>query len=156
MFPHWWRMFYLHWPQSICTCETNSHREMFDLSTCSFCPSASGEGWMYTLLKNQTFELMLSLNVEAIHLLQQFRAVFVLNPNFHLYLSKGFSCRKCCFLLISLGVHGFRNGSVTTCSAWTQTKLFLSDLQVITLIDHNDVISCFVCWYKHIFLLEFS
>ena len=52
-------------------------------------------------------------------------------------------------------VHGFRNVSVTTCSAWSQTKLFANDLQVITLTNHNDVISCFICWYKHIFVLEF-
>ena len=34
---------------------------MFDLPTCVSCPSASDEGWMYTVLKNQKFELMLSL-----------------------------------------------------------------------------------------------
>ena len=52
-------------------------------------------------------------------------------------------------------VHGFRNVSVTTCSAWPQTKLFVNDLQIVTLTDQNDVISCFICWYKRIFLLEF-
>ena len=52
-------------------------------------------------------------------------------------------------------VHGFRNVSVTTCSARSQTKLFANDLKVVTLTDDNDVISCFICWYKHIFLLEF-
>ena len=52
-------------------------------------------------------------------------------------------------------VHAFRNVSVTTCSAQPQTKLFANDLQVVMLTDHNDVISCFICWYKHIFLLEF-
>ena len=47
-------------------------------------------------------------------------------------------------------VHGFRNVIVTTCSAWPQTKLFENYLQVVTLTDHNDVISCFICWYKQI------
>ena len=49
-------------PQDVRTCETHSYREMFDLPTCVSCPSASDEGWMYTVLKNQTFELMLSLD----------------------------------------------------------------------------------------------
>ena len=53
-------------------------------------------------------------------------------------------------------VHGFRNISVTTCSTWPQAKLFANDLQVITLADHSDVISCFICWYKHIFLICFT
>ena len=51
-------------------------------------------------------------------------------------------------------VHGFRNVSVTTCSARAQSKLLANDLQVVTLTDHNDVINCFICWYKLIFLLE--
>ena len=54
-----------------------------------------------------------------------------------------------------LRVHGFRNVRVTTCSARPHTKLFLNDLQVVTPTDHNDVISCFICWYEHIFRLEF-
>ena len=41
-------------------------------------------------------------------------------------------------------VYGFRNVSVTTCSAWSQTKFFENDLQLKTLTDHSDVISCFV------------
>ena len=52
-------------------------------------------------------------------------------------------------------VHGFRNVSVTICSARPKTKLFANDLQIVTLTDHNDVISCFICWYKDIFLLKF-
>ena len=52
-------------------------------------------------------------------------------------------------------VFDFRNVNVATCSAWPQTKLFANDLQVIMLTDHNDVISCFICWCKRIFLLEF-
>ena len=35
---------------------------MFDLLTCVSCLLASDEGWTYTGLKNQTFELMLSLD----------------------------------------------------------------------------------------------
>ena len=34
------------------TCETHSYTEMFDLPTCVSCPSATDEGWMYTVLKN--------------------------------------------------------------------------------------------------------
>ena len=41
-------------------------------------------------------------------------------------------------------VHGFKNVSVTNCSVQLQTKLFANDLQVVTLTDHNDVISCFI------------
>ena len=37
------------------------------------------------------------------------------------------------------GVHGFRNVSVTTCSARPQAKLFAIGFQVVTLTDHNDV-----------------
>ena len=44
------------------TCETHSYREMFDLTTCASCPSAPDEGWMYTVLKNQTLEPMVSLD----------------------------------------------------------------------------------------------
>ena len=55
-------MFDLHWPQGICICETHSYKEIFDLPTCASCPSASGEGWMYTVLENQAFELVLSLD----------------------------------------------------------------------------------------------
>ena len=80
MFPHGRRMFYLHWQQDVCTCENHSYRKMFDLPTCVSCPSAPDEGW-----KNK--ENMKRLNwcylwtVEAIHFLQQFRAVFQ-NPHF--------------------------------------------------------------------------
>ena len=56
------------------------------------------------------------------------------------------------FKVISLG---FQELSVTSCSALPQTKLFANDLQAVTLTDNNDVISCFICWYEHIFLLEF-
>ena len=43
-------------------------------------------------------------------------------------------------------VYGFKNVSVTT------SKLFANDHQVVTLTYHNDVISCFTCWYKYISL----
>ena len=52
-------------------------------------------------------------------------------------------------------VQGFRNVSVTSCSAWPQNKFFANDLYVITLTDHNVLISCFIYWCKHIFLLGF-
>ena len=52
-------------------------------------------------------------------------------------------------------VHGFRNISVATCSAHPPTKLFADDLKAVMLSDHNDEISGFICWYKHIFPLEF-
>ena len=55
-------MFHLHWSQDVCTCETHSYTEMFDLPTFVSCPSVSDEGWMYTVLKNQMLELMLSLD----------------------------------------------------------------------------------------------
>ena len=55
--------------------------------------------------------------------------------------SKGFHAGNVVFADF-FRVLSFRNVSVTTCSAWPQTKLFANDLQVLTLTDHNDVISC--------------
>ena len=51
-------------------------------------------------------------------------------------------------------VHGFRNVSVTTCSAQSQSKLFANDLQVVTLTDHNDLIAVLSSG-TNTFLLEF-
>ena len=81
MFSHWWCFLYLHWPQDVCTCETHSYREMFDLPTCVSCPSASDEEWMYTELEKRLNWCYIWI-VEAIHFLQEFyRAVFQ-NPHF--------------------------------------------------------------------------
>ena len=64
-----------------CTCEAHSHGGMFDLPTCVSCHSASDEEWMYTVLKNQKLEFMLSLVSGSYSCMQQFRAGFQ-NPHF--------------------------------------------------------------------------
>ena len=62
LFPQQGRMFCLRLPKGICTCKIHSHREIFHLPTCASCPSASDKEWMYTAMKNQTFELTLPLD----------------------------------------------------------------------------------------------
>ena len=74
---------------------------------------------MYIVLKNQTFELMLSLDNRS----------YSFSPAIQSCFSKSTKSESC----------------------FSRSK----DLQIVTLADNNDVISCFICWYKHIFLVEF-
>ena len=51
-------------------------------------------------------------------------------------------------------VYDFSNESVTSRSAWPETKLFADNIQVVMFTDQNDNICCFICWYKYIALLN--